>query len=77
MAAPVAADDATRAVIAASLLRERRIVLGRLRGMGVDVIEAPWPELGPALARMLQVQGLVLQRDAEIHLLGLRPQLRL
>lgn len=51
MAAPVAADDATRAVIAASLLRERRIVLGRLRGMGVDVIEAPWPELGPALAR--------------------------
>ena len=50
-AAPVAADDVSRAVIAAGLLRERRIVLGRLRAMGVEVLEAPWRALGPALAQ--------------------------
>ena len=50
-AAPVEADDVSRAVVAAGLLRERRIVLTRLRRMGVDVLEAPWRELGPALAR--------------------------
>jgi len=47
---PLAADDVTRAVIAADLLRERRIVLTRLRRMGVEVLEASWRDLGPALA---------------------------
>ena len=50
-AEPVVADDVTRAVIAAGLLRERRIVLTRLRRMGIEVLEAPWQEVGPALAR--------------------------
>ncbi len=50
-AAPVNADDVSRAVIAAGLLRERRIVLTRLRRMGVEVLEASWRDLGPALAR--------------------------
>ena len=49
-AEPLRADDATRAVIAGDLLRERRIVLTRLRRLGVEVLEAPWRELGPALA---------------------------
>jgi uncharacterized protein (DUF58 family) len=50
-AAPEDADDVARAVIAAGLLRQRRIVLSRLRRMGVEVLEAPWQELGPALAQ--------------------------
>ena len=49
-AEPATADDVTRAVIAADLLRERRIVLARLRRMGVEVLEAAWRKLGPALA---------------------------
>ncbi len=49
-AEPLAAADVTRAVIAAELLRERRIVLTRLRRMGVEVLEASWRDLGPALA---------------------------
>ena len=51
VAAPVVADDVSRAVIAAGLLRERRLVLGRLRGMGVEVLEAPWRDMGPAVAK--------------------------
>ncbi|MDT7934496.1 MAG: DUF58 domain-containing protein [Sphingomonadaceae bacterium] len=43
--------DVTRAVVAAGLLRERRIVLERLRRMGAEVVEAPWSRLGPAVAR--------------------------
>ncbi len=50
-AEPRDADDISRAVIAAGLLRERRIVLTRLKRMGVEVLEAPWAELGPQLAR--------------------------
>lgn len=49
-AEPFAAAEVTRAVIAADLLRERRIVLTRLRRMGVEVLEASWRDLGPALA---------------------------
>ncbi|MBC7497664.1 MAG: DUF58 domain-containing protein [Sphingomonadaceae bacterium] len=49
-AEPLAAAEVTRAVIAADLLRERRIVLTRLRRMGVEVLEASWRDLGPALA---------------------------
>ena len=50
-AEPVQSADVARAVAAAALLRERRIVLERLRRMGVDVVEARWDALGPALAR--------------------------
>jgi uncharacterized protein (DUF58 family) len=50
-APPGDADDVSRAVIAAGLLRERRIVLTRLRRMGVEVLEAPWRDLGPAVTQ--------------------------
>lgn len=40
-AEPQEADDLVRANVAHTLLRERRIVIERLRRMGVDVIEAP------------------------------------
>lgn len=46
---PVDAADIARAVTAASLLRERRLVLTRLRHMGVHVIEAAADAAGPAL----------------------------
>ena len=48
-AEPVAADDISRAVTAASLLRERRLVITRLRHLGVHVVEAPAAEAGPAV----------------------------
>ncbi len=48
-AEPQSADDVTRAVTAASLLRQRRLVITRLRHMGVDVIEAAHRDIGPAL----------------------------
>jgi uncharacterized protein (DUF58 family) len=50
-AAPGDADDVSRAVIAADLLKERRLVLTRLRRMGAEVLEAPWQDVGPQLAR--------------------------
>jgi uncharacterized protein (DUF58 family) len=49
-AEPADDDDITRAVIAADLLRERRIVQTRLRRLGVEVLEASWRDFGPALA---------------------------
>jgi len=48
-AEPAEPADVSRAVMAASLLRERRLVLTRLRHMGVHVIEAAANEAGPAL----------------------------
>ena len=48
-AEPRAADDITRAVTAASLLRERRLVATKLRHLGVQVVEARHEEAGPAL----------------------------
>jgi uncharacterized protein (DUF58 family) len=48
-AEPVAPDDISRAVTAASLLWERRLVMTRLRHLGVHVIEAAAAEAGPAL----------------------------
>jgi uncharacterized protein (DUF58 family) len=48
-AAPDEPDDIGRAVTAASLLRERRLVLTRLRHLGAHVIEAPAAEAGPVL----------------------------
>ncbi|MGQ0660377.1 DUF58 domain-containing protein [Sphingosinicella sp.] len=48
-AEPVDPEDVSRAVTAASLLRERRLVLTRLRHLGVQVIEAAANQVGPAL----------------------------
>jgi uncharacterized protein (DUF58 family) len=48
-AAPDSPDDISRAVTAAGLLRERRLVLTRLKHLGVEVVEAPAAEAGPAL----------------------------
>jgi len=50
-AEPVAIDDVSRAVIAASMLRERRIVAARLRHAGIHVLEAKHDQVGPALVR--------------------------
>lgn len=48
-AAPTEPEDISRAVMAASLLRERRLVLTRLRHQGVHVVEATADTAGPAL----------------------------
>ncbi len=48
-ARPSQAEDVSRAVTAASLLRERQLVLTRLRHLGVHVVEAAAKEAGPAL----------------------------
>lgn len=49
MAEPKGMLDATRSVIAHSLLQEREIVLTRLQRLGVDLIDAPAASLGPDL----------------------------
>jgi uncharacterized protein (DUF58 family) len=48
-AEPIESDDIGRAVTAASLLRERRLVMTRLRHLGAHVLEAASAEAGPAL----------------------------
>jgi uncharacterized protein (DUF58 family) len=48
-AEPLEADDASRAVIAQRLLRQREAVVVRLRRLGVQIVEAPAAALGPAL----------------------------
>ena len=48
-AEPEAPEDISRAVVAAGLLRERRLVLTRLRHLGAHVIEATADQAGPAL----------------------------
>jgi uncharacterized protein (DUF58 family) len=48
-AEPAGPDDISRAVTAAALLRERRLVITRLRHLGVHVLEAPSAEAGTAL----------------------------
>ncbi len=54
-------DDITtlaRAVTADTLLQQRKLVLGRLRRMGIDVIEAPWETIGPRLIdRYFQIRS--------------------
>ena len=37
--------------MAAELLRERRLVVSRLRHLGIHVLEAPYKSVGPALVR--------------------------
>lgn len=49
-ARPITADDVTRATVAHTLLRERRIVIERLKRLGIDVIEASPDDLPLALA---------------------------
>ena len=50
-AEPVTIDDVSRAVTAAALLRERRLVISRLRHIGIHVIEARHDAVGPTLVR--------------------------
>jgi uncharacterized protein (DUF58 family) len=50
-ARPQTTTDVSRAVIAHQLLRERSIVLARLRRLGVYIVSAPVDRLGPALVR--------------------------
>lgn len=50
-AEPETVDDVSRAVTAAALLRERRIVVSRLRHLGIHVLEARHDAVGPALVR--------------------------
>lgn len=49
-ARPETADDVTRANVAHALLRERRIVIERLKRLGIDVLEAGPDDLALALA---------------------------
>ena len=48
-AAPADIDAVAMAVSADGLLRQRALVLQRLRQLGVDVIEAPWDKIGTRL----------------------------
>ncbi|TIL83631.1 MAG: DUF58 domain-containing protein, partial [Mesorhizobium sp.] len=52
---PSSGENVARAVVAGGLLRERQVVIGRLRLLGAHVIEADHQRLGPALVeRYLQ-----------------------
>jgi uncharacterized protein (DUF58 family) len=46
---PASADDVTRAVTAAALLKDRRIVIGRLQHLGVHVVEAEYDKVSERL----------------------------
>ncbi|MER9732538.1 DUF58 domain-containing protein [Mesorhizobium sp. M0217] len=46
---PDTPEDVARSVVAGGLLRERQVVIGRLRLLGAHVIEADYQRLGPAL----------------------------
>jgi uncharacterized protein (DUF58 family) len=48
-AEPLEPDEVSRAVVAGALLRQRESVLAQLRRMGVQILEAPAAETGPAL----------------------------
>ena len=50
-AEPESVDHVARAVTAAGLLRERRLVVSRLRHLGIHVLEARHDAVGPALVR--------------------------
>lgn len=50
-AEPSEPDDLSRAVTAAGLLRERRLVLTKLRHLGVEVVEAPAAQAGPSVVK--------------------------
>jgi len=46
---PFTAEDVTRAVTAAALLRNREVVIERLRRLGVHILDAPAARIGPSL----------------------------
>lgn len=46
-APPETPEDVSRAVVAATLLRERDLVLARLRRLGAHIVEAPAERIGP------------------------------
>jgi uncharacterized protein (DUF58 family) len=48
-AEPLTPDDVSRAVIADALMRERELVIARLKRMGVEVLDTPVKSLGPEL----------------------------
>jgi uncharacterized protein (DUF58 family) len=48
-AEPKTAGDVSRAVIAAGLLKQRELVIGRLQRLGAWIVEAPAGRLGPEL----------------------------
>ena len=48
-AEPAQPDDVSRAVIAHTLLREREVVIERLRRLGVQIVDAPIERIGPEL----------------------------
>jgi uncharacterized protein (DUF58 family) len=48
-AEPRTAEDVSRAVIAAGLLKQRELVIGRLQRLGAWIVEAPAERLGPEL----------------------------
>lgn len=50
-AAPESADDVTRAVMAASLLKERRVVVSRLQHLGVHVVESEYDHVNERLVQ--------------------------
>ena len=48
-AVPQDSEAVARAVVAGTLLRERKLVIERLRLAGADVLEADWRDMGPQL----------------------------
>jgi uncharacterized protein (DUF58 family) len=50
-AEPQTADDVTRAVTAATLLKERRVVITRLQHLGVHVVEAEYDRVNERLVQ--------------------------
>ena len=48
-AAPLTPEDVSRAVTSDTLLREREVVVARLRRLGAEIVDAPVDQLGPAL----------------------------
>jgi uncharacterized protein (DUF58 family) len=48
---PATADDVTRAVTAAALLKERRIAIGRLQHLGVHVVESEYDKVNERLVQ--------------------------
>jgi uncharacterized protein (DUF58 family) len=50
-AEPESADDVTRAITAAGLLKERRVVISRLQHLGVHLVEAEYDKVGERLVQ--------------------------
>jgi uncharacterized protein (DUF58 family) len=50
-AEPQTADDVTRAITAAALLKERRVVIGRLQHLGVHVVESEYDKVSERLVQ--------------------------